>query len=211
MRPTGFQNILFFGLCYLIIDIHPVMMAQTPVFQSLELIMSISGKKTLAGQHNKEPNADPDRWTRYIHEITGKYPALWSGDFLFQQENIDTRWNMIHEAKDQWDHGAVINLMWHACPPDEGEPCGWDPGLLNARLTDDQWRELTTDGTPLNERWKARMDDIAIYLRYLEDQPRWVFFMPWAELVKERNSVDQILEIYNDPDVLTRDEMPGWN
>ena len=28
------------------------------------------------------------------------------------QENIANRWKMIHEAKKQWEHGAVINLMW---------------------------------------------------------------------------------------------------
>ena len=299
----------------------------THSFQSLEFIKVISGKKTLAGQHNKEPNADPDKWTRFIKETTGKYPALWSGDFLFQQENIDMRWKMIHEAKKQWENGAVINLMWHGCPPDEGEPCGWDPGLLRAQLSDQQWLELITDGTPLNETWKARMDDIAVYLQFLEDhgvevlfrpfhemnqglfwwggrpgpdgtarlyqithdylteskglsnliwvwdmqdmsrdfeqynpgdeywdlfgfdiydqgydiswynyilpivgdkpmaigecstlptpeileaQPRWVFFMPWAELVKESNSNDQIIEIYNNPSVITREQMPGW-
>ena len=296
-------------------------------FQTLNFLKSISGKYILAGQHNKEPNSDPEKWTRFIKETTGKYPALWSGDFLFQQENIDNRWKMIHEAKKQWDHGAVINLMWHACPPDEGEPCGWDPGLLRAQLDDKQWAELLTDGSPLNNSWKARMDDIAVYLQYLEDngvevlfrpfhemnqglfwwggrpgpegtarlyrlthdyftvekglsnliwvwdmqdlsrdfeaynpgstywevfgfdiydkgydiswyeyilpiagdkpmaigecsrlpgpevletQVRWVFFMPWAELVKESNTAEQIIEIYNNPAVISRDEMPGW-
>ncbi len=293
----------------------------------LEYLYSIFGKKTLAGQHNKEPNADPDKWTAYIKETTGKFPALWSGDFLFQQENIDERWTMINEAKKQWENGAVINLMWHACPPGEGEPCGWDPGLLNAQLSDEQWNELITDGTGLSEAWKSRMDDIAVYLQYLEDngvqvlfrplhemnqgkfwwggrpgpkgtaelyritrnyftkekgltnlvwvwdmqdmsrdfeaynpgdeywdvfafdiydngydkswynyilpiagdkpmaigecsklptpeilkeQPRWVFFMPWAELVQQSNTPEQIKTIYQNPNVITLDEMPGW-
>lgn len=293
----------------------------------LKYLYSISGNKTLSGQHNKEPNAEPLKWTEFINQTTGKYPALWSGDFLFQQENMDARWTMIHEAKKQWEKGAVINLMWHACPPDEGEPCGWDPGLLNAQLDDNQWKELVTDGTPLNETWKRRMDEIAIYLQFLEDngvevlfrplhemnqgkfwwggrpgpdgtallyrivhdyftsvkgltnlvwvwdmqdmsrdfesynpgnkywdvfgfdvydngyddswynyilpiagnkpmaigecaklpspavlaaQPRWVFFMPWAELVKESNTAKEITEIYKNPRVITLDEMPGW-
>ncbi|MBU2914942.1 MULTISPECIES: glycosyl hydrolase [Reichenbachiella] len=293
----------------------------------MDYLYEISGKKTLAGQHNKEPNADPDRWTEFIYETTGKYPALWSGDFLFQQDNIDERATMIAEAKEQWDNGAMINLMWHACPPDQGEPCGWDPGLLNAQLTDEQWLELTTDGTKLNQAWKKRMDEIAVYLQDLKDhgvvamfrplhemnqglfwwggrpgaegtaklyrithdyftdvkgldnliwvwdmqdmswdfeeynpgdeywdvfafdvydqgfdqkwyeyilpiagdkpmaigecsklptsahlkaQPRWIFFMPWAELVKESNSIDDIKKLYKNKRIVTRDEMPGW-
>jgi len=44
----------------------------------------------------------------------------------------------------------------------------------------------------------------------LASQPRWVFFMPWAELVKESNTVEEIIGIYNNPRVLTLDEMPGW-
>ena len=103
--------------------------------QVMNYIHSISGKKTVAGQHNKEPNVDPDMWTEFIFETTGKYPGLWSGDFLFQQVNMDERWTMIYEAKEQWDRGAIINLMWHACPPDEGEPCGWDPGLLKVSVS----------------------------------------------------------------------------
>ena len=295
--------------------------------QVLKYLYSISGKKTIAGQHNKEPNAKPAMWTEYIKETTGKYPGLWSGDFLFQQVNIDNRWTMIYEAERQWKKGAIINLMWHACPPDEGEPCGWDPGLLNAQLDDEQWEEITTDGTPLNLIWKKRMDDIAVYLQYLEDkkvevlfrpfhemnqgkfwwggrpgsdgtaklfrithdylthtkglsnliwvwdmqdmsrdfelynpgdeywdvfgfdvydngydiswynyilpivgdkpmaigecsnipssemlsnQPRWIFFMPWAELVKKANTVEEINALYNDPRIITLDEMPGW-
>ena len=295
--------------------------------QVLDFLQGISGVKTLSGQHNKEPNAEPDKWTNYIYETTGKYPALWSGDFLFQQENIDQRWTMIREAEKQWKQGAVINLMWHVCPPDEGEPCSWDPGMLNAQLNDDQWVELTTEGTALNVEWKKRMENTAIYLQYLENQgievlfrplhemnqglfwwggrpgpkgtaelyrqihdyftdvkeltniiwvwdmqdlsrdfedynpgaeywdvfgfdvydngfdiswynyilpivgekpmvigecaklpskemltnqPRWVFFMPWAELVKESNSTEEIIQIYNDPRIITLDEMPGW-
>jgi mannan endo-1,4-beta-mannosidase len=301
--------------------------AQAQSTKVLPYLQRISGTKTLAGQHNKEPNAEPTKWTDYVYKTTGKYPALWSGDFLFQQENIDNRWKMIKEAERQYRQGAVVNIMWHACPPAAGEPCGWDPGLLNQLLTDAQWQELTTDGTPLNKTWQSRMDDIAVYLQYLKDkkvevlfrplhemnqgkfwwggrpgpqgtarlyqithdylknkkgltnliwvwdmqdmsrdfaaynpgaqywdvfafdvydkgydkswydyilpivgkkpmaigeceklptpavlaqQPRWVFFMDWAELVQEKNSVEALKTLYNDPRVLTRDELPKW-
>jgi len=295
--------------------------------QVLDYLYSISGENILSGQHNREPNAEPAKWTDYINQTTGKYPALWSADFLFQQDNIDNRLIMIQEAKRQWDNGAVVSIMWHACPPDQDEPCSWNPGILNAQLTDNQWKELLTDGTPLNGRWKTRMDEIAMFLQYLEDegvevlwkpfhemnqglfwwggrpgpegtaklyrylhdyftdvkgltnlvwvwdmqdlsrdfeaynpgddywdvfafdiygngfnvswynyilpivgdkpmaigecaklptvdifanQPRWVYFMSWAELVQSHNTTQEIQYIYNNPKVITRDEMPGW-
>ncbi len=266
-------------------------------------------------------------WTDSIYAMTGKYPAFWSGDFLFQQSNINHRATMIHEAKTQWEQGAVVSIMWHTCPPDEGEPCGWNPGVLNNLLTDDQWDELLTEGSDLNDHWINRMDDIAVYLQYLEDhkvevlfkpfhemnqgafwwggrpgpegtaklyrfthdyftiekelsnliwvwdmqdlsrdfeeynpgdeywdvfafdvyetgfnpswyeyilpivgdkpmaigecaklpsaevlasQPRWIYFMPWAELVKRENTLAEIRTIYENPRVITLDEMPGW-
>ena len=295
--------------------------------KTLDFLYSVSGKNTIAGQHNKEPNADPDKWTAEIRRITGKYPGLWSGDFLFQEENINNRQIMIDEAIRQWENGAIVNLMWHACNPAFDEPCGWDSVGVMSHLTDDQWRELITDGSPLNNNWKNRMDHIAVYLQQLEDkgvevlfrplhemnqgafwwggrkgengtaalyrithdyftetkglsniiwvwdmqdmsrdfaeynpgesywdvfafdvydtgydsswynyvlpvagskpmaigecanlptpevlqeQPRWTFFMPWAELVVDSNSTEEILNIYEAQQVLTRDELPGW-
>ena len=44
----------------------------------------------------------------------------------------------------------------------------------------------------------------------LDAQPRWVFFMLWAELVKQGNTKEQIIEIYEHPAVITREQMPGW-
>src|SRR5687768_16704286 len=57
-------------------------------YKSLNYLYKISGKKTLAGIHNREPNAQPAKWTEEIKNTTDLYPALWSGDFLFQQDNI---------------------------------------------------------------------------------------------------------------------------
>jgi len=38
-----------------------------------------------------------------------------------------------------------------------------------SHLSDEQWTDLITDGTPLNSSWKNRMDKIAVYLQDLED------------------------------------------
>jgi mannan endo-1,4-beta-mannosidase len=298
----------------------------SPVQRVLDYLYSISGSKTVAGQHNREPNAEPAKWTNQIHSTTGRYPGLWSGDFLFQADNISNRATMIAEAKRKWESGALVNIMWHACPPNQGEPCQWQGGLLS-HLSDSEWEQLITDGTALNTTWKSRLDAIAVYLAELQAegvavlwrplhemnqgafwwggrpgpngtrrlyqithdylvktkglqnliwvwnvqdlswdfadynpgdaywdiasldvygdgfttqkyaamlevagdkpiaigecqrlptaselvaQPRWVFFMGWAELVYESNSVEELRDLYSADNVLTLDEMPGW-
>lgn len=156
--------------------------AQAGPSRTLDYLYSISGKQTLSGQHNREPNADPDRWTEEIRATTGKYPALWSGDFLFQGDNIGNRWTMINEAKEQWDNGAIVNLMWHACSPAKSQPCGWDSNGVLSKMSDWEWSQLLTNGTPINQRWKEMMDEVAIYLQYLEDQKVEVLFRPLHEM-----------------------------
>ena len=93
-------------------------------YQVINFLNSVSGKQTLSGTHNNEPNANPAHWSNKVDSVTGHFPALWSGDFLYQRENIDNRQLMINEAVREWKKGAVINIMCHACNPASEEPCG---------------------------------------------------------------------------------------
>lgn len=151
-------------------------------FKSLNYLYSISGEKTIAGIHNREPNHIPGLWTDSITVLSGKTPGLWSGDFLFQANNIKARWDMIHRAEKAWQQGSMVNIMWHTCSPANAEPCQWnDDGVLD-ELTDEQWTSLITDGSELNKVWKKRLDDIATYLQYLEDKGVEVLFRPFHEM-----------------------------
>ena len=147
----------------------------------LAFLAKTAGKATLAGIHNRH-NATPGQFTGQMHDITGKYPAFWSGDFLFEPDDIAHRATMIAQAKTEWSHGAVVQVMAHACPPDVGEPCGWDPGLLHHPLSDAQWRDLTTDGGALNKAWKARLDVFAPFLQELKDAGVAPLFRPLHEM-----------------------------
>lgn len=166
----------------------PVIPIPTPTpapvvsFKTLNYLKSISGNKTLSGIHNREPNATPARWTEEVFTTTGKYPALWSGDFLFQADNINNRQLMVNEALKQWKKGAVINIMWHACNPAMDQPCGWDNKGVMSKLTDAQWAELITNGTILNQQWKARMDEVSVYLKFLKDNGVEVLWRPLHEM-----------------------------
>ncbi|MBL0744426.1 glycoside hydrolase family 26 protein [Chryseolinea lacunae] len=151
-------------------------------FKTLNYLYKISGSSTLSGIHNREPNSAPAKWTNEIFNTTGKYPALWSGDFLFQQDNINNRQIMVEEALKQWRKGAVVNLMWHACNPALSQPCEWNTDGVLSKMTDAQWTELLTDGTPINTKWKAMMDEVATYLQFLEDNKVEVLWRPLHEM-----------------------------
>jgi len=154
-------------------------------FKTLDFLQSISGSKIAAGQHNDQKNfhgqaTGPGYWTQRVFDITGKYPALWGGDFLFHG-NSALRWDMVGEAKRQWNNGAMISIMWHVCPPTQGDSCGWEGGIKSS-LNGSQWQDLLSDGGYLNTRWKQRMDsDVVPYLQDLENNGVEVLWRPLHE------------------------------
>ena len=155
-------------------------------FKTLDYLYRISGEGTVVGVHNKLSKT-PSSFTDAATQITGKTPGLWGGDFLFDSESIEHRWTMIHEAKRQWEAGAMISIMWHACNPTLHEPCSWSnhcngDGPWSGDVGDDKWNALITDGTPLNARWKEMMDGIAQYLQWLDLNGVEVLFRPLHEM-----------------------------
>ena len=157
-------------------------------FETLDYLYSISGKSTLAGQHGR------DYWSP-IQQIAGDYPALWGEDFLFYPSDgttsmDDWRKLIVHDAKQHWLQGALISLMFHACPPTtSSQTCDWwssNEGTcstcIHNTLTDAQWTQLITDGTTLNNTWKARLDEIYPYLKELEDAGVEVLFRMFHEM-----------------------------
>lgn len=158
-------------------------------FKTLELLKCIEGEYILSGQHNDQKDLHPTFegggstdevfWTERVHSTVGRYPALYGADFLFHGSD-QLRWDITYEAERQWNAGAVINLMWHSCPPTEGSSCNWNPGIIS-ELTANEWDDLLTDGGTLNQIWKSRVDGIAVYLQYLEDRGVEVMWRPYHE------------------------------
>ncbi|SHI30787.1 glycosyl hydrolase [Pseudobutyrivibrio xylanivorans] len=139
------------------------------------------GKKTVIGIHNREPNSQPSKQTNQAYNITGQYAGLWSGDFLFSQDDVNNRWNMIYECERQWNQGSIVQLMLHVTPPTKGHVGSWD-GDVCSHLSDQQWNDLITDGGYLNGQWKKRLDDYAVYFQYLKDKGIPVLFRPFHEM-----------------------------
>jgi mannan endo-1,4-beta-mannosidase len=150
-----------------------------PRSQVLDYLTTISGRATVAGQHNREPLARPTRWTDRVHTLTGAYPGLWGGDFAFT--DVEDRPDVVRAALAQWRAGALVTLMWHTCPPGRGQECDWKRDV-RSRLSDAQWTELTTDGTSLNGEWKAQLDAAVPLLQQLKRQGVEVLWRPDHEL-----------------------------
>ncbi|MCE9573180.1 MAG: hypothetical protein K8W52_08490 [Deltaproteobacteria bacterium] len=149
----------------------------------LAFLAAQRGQHVLAGQHDKY-NGDPQGATNQVAAITGKVPALYSADFGFGAEMVDNRATMIAAIKDQWAKGAVVQLMYHTCVPTRDEYCGWDDigGANPAHLDDASWNQLVTDGTALNQAWKARLDTLAGFLADLKAAGVAPLFRPLHEM-----------------------------
>lgn len=149
----------------------------------LEFIYSVSGKKILSGQHNYP--GFHSAYSENVSKITGHAPAIWGQDFGFtgavaDKDAISNREANIEEAIRQHRQGSIITLMWHAVRPMDDEPNGWKESV-QAKLTDAQWKELTTLGTPLHGRWLRQLAVVAGHLVKLRDAHIPVLWRPYHE------------------------------
>jgi mannan endo-1,4-beta-mannosidase len=148
----------------------------------LNYIYTMKGDSILSGQHNYPGTLSES--TEEVYEITGKYPMVWGQDFGFTpdgQDGIIYRERNMQEAIKKYREGYIITLMWHAVRPIDDEPNGWKESVQND-LTDDQWEELVTPGTPLHNRWLKQLDVVAGHLKVLCDNKVPVLWRPYHEM-----------------------------
>ena len=150
----------------------------------LKYLYKINGKNTLYGMHNIIGGMS--KTTDSIYRVTGDYPAIWGGDFGFADENHDIdnikyRPLLVPEIKQQYARGSIIVMSYHQANPFLGEPTPFQGGIIS-KLTDEQWKELTSTGTTLYKKWAAQMDLIAVYFKELQDAHIPVIFRPYHEM-----------------------------
>lgn len=150
----------------------------------LEFIYEIHGEYTIAGQHNYLGKMSV--YSDSIFLITGKYPGLWGGDYGFADsthdiDNIKYRPLLVPEIVKQHKRGSLITLTYHQADPTIGEPCPFVGGV-QTKLSDQQWQELLTDGTEINQTWKTYVDRLANELKQLQQLKIPVLFRPYHEM-----------------------------
>jgi mannan endo-1,4-beta-mannosidase len=149
----------------------------------LQYIYSISGNHTLTGQHCV-PLVGSTRLV-VMQRFTGHYPAVFGQDFGFDApgtwDGINYRQQIVDEAIRRNEEGFIITLMWHAVRPTEDEPVAFRESI-QGDLSDQEWQDLITPGTEINERWKSQVDVIAWFLKQLQNAGVPVLWRPYHEM-----------------------------
>lgn len=154
----------------------------------LTFLAGIRGHRAAIGVEDKDstqPHADSDQMASMAGN--GQYPSFWSADWGFGGAVAD-RENIVQEGESQWAQGALVQYIYHACPPTEDESCEYSGGpagttdILGSSLTDAQWTDLVTPGGTLYQAWLGRLDTLATFFQQLKDAGVAPLFRPLHEM-----------------------------
>jgi len=178
-RVIYFSFLIFINVNLFAQSFQPVNKNASPEAKKLlSYLYSINGKYMLSGQHDF--NESMNRFSDSVKNITGKYSAVWSTDFIWNWKT-DNGQAIVDESIKKNKAGYIITLMWHQGRPIDNPPFAWKESI-QGKLTDDQWKELTTEGTALNKRWLAQIDAVAGYLLQLKTAHVPVLWRPYHEM-----------------------------
>jgi len=144
----------------------------------LSYLSAIDDENILSGQHSY--NANPEQYYLRAHKITGEFPAIWGSDFIWQGSR-DPGEEVVDAAIQKHEEGAIVTLMWHAGRPTDEPPFGWRESI-QGDLTGEEWKELTTPGTRLYNRWLQQVDRVAGHLKQLQAANVPVLWRPYHEM-----------------------------
>ena len=185
MKNSIMTVVFFFSLSFIMnAQVKPVTPNVSPeAIKLLDYLYSISGTKTLSGQHCAPLEGSLN--LPVLEKQLGKYPAVFGQDFGFSApgtwDGINYRQQIVDEAIRRYYEGFIITLMWHAVRPIEDEPVEFRESI-QGELTDEEWHDLITPGTKINEKWKSQVDVIAFFLKQLQNANVPVLWRPYHEM-----------------------------
>jgi len=122
------------------------------------------GKKILAAQHGAQKQYE------YVHDVTGKYAAIWGTDLIFSNRND----RLMNETIGWWAKGVIPTVMWHWGAPTLGEGYEQSKGKIDVN-------RCFESGTPENVAMWADLKRIADNLTILRDAKVPVLWRPLHE------------------------------
>lgn len=172
---SGQHNFIATGSKYT--DTIKLITGKTPIVFGSDFSFSYDGDEPIRFQHCGPINIDdPGKLTSFEDRKTH---AAHITDLTPQEARLTLVKNVIEKYKE----GFIITLMWHACPPGFGDHCdGSKIWAMENRPSQEEWDELTTEGTALNKAWKSQADNIASYLNDLKEAGVPVLWRQYHEM-----------------------------
>ena len=136
----------------------------------------------ISGQQESTWVGGDDYEINYIHNQTGKYPAIRGLDFM-----DDDFSGVVSRAKKWAKKGGIVTICWHCSKnfdksyneskvvDDNGNP------IPENMLTAEQWEAVLTSGTNENRAFLAGMDKAGNALKQLQDAGIPVLWRPFHE------------------------------
>jgi mannan endo-1,4-beta-mannosidase len=141
-----------------------------------------NGKKLISGQH--EYNFDAMNFIEVPHKISGKYPVIYgcelgmtAGESSERAEQI--RLNVVKKAISWWNQGGIVTLCWHESLPGSAVQTFKN---TQKRISQEEFDTFITPGTEQNKLLLAEIDQIAIYLKMLQDVHVPILWRPYHEM-----------------------------
>lgn len=149
----------------------------------LTFMYSISGKKILSGQESMFFDGSfPSCRDQHVFQMTGKYPAVYATDFGdVNTGNLGDRHKVVSNCIAYARAGSIISIQYHMTQPDLEDGAGF--AAMNIKgSTYTKMDEILTSGSMLNTIFNQRLDELAGYLKTLDDNSVTVIFRPFHEM-----------------------------
>jgi hypothetical protein len=158
----------------------------------LQYLYDIMGTSILSGQESMF--SDMGGWNpqfpsvrdSYVYDRVGKYPAVYSSDFGdVGTNNLHNRQDVVDNALRYAEAGSIIQLHYHIVQPDEPDGAGFN--TMSQFSPDNPYPAanidaILTPGDPLNTEHLRRLDELAGYLRQLQNAGVAVLWRPYHEM-----------------------------
>lgn len=141
------------------------------------LYTAVDQGKILSGLHHNKLSMPQyrDDLKRIEEAAPGAVPVVWGGDLAWNADKV------VELAKQHYAEGYVIALTWHCARP-------YDMGTVDfkvqtqGKMTDRQWCEMLDEGTSMRRMWERQVDEMAQYLKQLQDARVPVLWRPYHEM-----------------------------
>ncbi len=135
-----------------------------------DYLCSVTGNAVISGVQESPSAAGANDEINYIKRVSGKYPALRGFDY------INDDFEGVNKRAEFWGNemNGLVTICWHWGTPPDG--IGYESSKGKIDLD-----KALTEGTELYEAMVAQMDNVAGYLKELQDKGIVVLWRPFHE------------------------------